>query len=139
MSVRPEAIVFDLLNAHLAGLALFPVLPIAWPMVAFTPPPSGMWLEANPAFAATNDPWMANAAPAEHLGLMQITVCAQLGQGAAASIDVAGLVSTHFAKGTRLLQGATEVRIYTHSYIATPYKDELSLRTPVIARWRAIF
>lgn len=139
MSVRPEAIIFDLLNAHLAGLALSPALPVAWPLVDFTPPAGGWWLEASPGRTATTERWMSNEAPAEHLGIMQVTVIAPLGSGHAPSLDVAGAVAAHFAKGTCLTQGAISLTIYEHPTVVTPYRDDMFLRTPVIARWRAIY
>lgn len=139
MSVRPEAIIFDLLNQHLAGLTLSPALLVAWPLVDFTPPANGWWLEANPGRTATTERWMSNGAPAEHLGLMQVTVIAPLGAGHAPSLEVAGAVASRFAKGTRLTRGAVSLTIYDHPTVATPYRDDQSLRTPVIARWRAIY
>lgn len=139
MSVRPEAIIFDLLNAHLAGLTLSPALPVSWPLVDFTPPADGWWLAANPGRTATAERWMSNEAPAEHLGLMQVTVIAPFGAGHTPSLEVAGAVAAHFAKGTRLAQGAVSLVIYEHPTVVTPYRDDLSLRTPVIARWRAIY
>ncbi|GLI23488.1 hypothetical protein GGQ86_002974 [Xanthobacter flavus] len=137
MSTQPEAIIFDLLNGHLAGLSLSPALPIAWPMVDFTPPASGMWLEAWPMMSATNKGEMAFHGRADRLGLMQVTVGAPLGAGEAPALEVAGLVAAHFAEGTRLSSGSTTVRIYTPPGIATPFKDGIYLKVPVTARWRA--
>lgn len=137
MSTQPEAVIFDLLNGHLGALVLSPALPVAWPMVDFTPPASGMWLEAWPMMSATTKAELAFSGKADRLGLMQVTVCAPLGSGDGPSLEVAGLVAAHFAEGTRLTSGAITARVYAPAIIATPFKDGQYLRTPVTARWRA--
>lgn len=137
MATQPEAIIFNLLNGHLAALALSPALPIAWPMVHFQPPAAGMWLEAWPMMSATNKAEMAFTGAADRLGLMQVTVVAALGAGEAPALETAGIVAGHFAEGTQLFGGGLWVRIYAPASVSTPYKDGNVLRTVVTARWRA--
>ncbi len=137
MSTQPEAIIFDLLNGHLVAITLSPALLIAWPMVDFTPPASGMWLEAFPSITATNKGEMAFTGRADRLGLMQVTVVAPLQDGEAPALEVAGQIAAHFAEGTRLVSGSTTVRIYAPASVSTPFKDGKYLRTAVTARWRA--
>ena len=137
MSTQPEAIIFDLLNGHLAGLVLSPALPVAWRMVDFTPPASGMWLEAWPMMTATTKGEMAFHGRADRTGLIQVTVVADLGAGEAPALEVSGLVAAHFAEGTLLSSGTTTLRIVAPASIATPFIDGKYLRVPVTARWRA--
>lgn len=130
-----EGRIADALCGHLAALVLSPVLPVAYPDVAFTKPETGAWLEAMIFDVPTEAFAIANDGTNIHSGLMQITVCAPEGIGSVNSRDIAGQIIAHFARGTRVKAGSITVRIDKPGSIGPLIPDQPYTRTPVTIRF----
>lgn len=132
-----EGKIADALFTKLAALTLSPVLEIAWPDVAFTPPDEGMWLEAS----IFDDPVETMALTAGgrpgRSGFLQVTVISPQNVGATTMRDVAGEVIDWFAYTTRLTSGSVAVDISGVPYMSPPVVDPPYIRVPITIPFRS--
>lgn len=133
-AVGVESQITEALLARLAALTLSPALPVAYPDVAFTPPDSGMWIEA--AILRAKTATLGISAWEEHAGIFQVTVVAPKGVGAIKTTQVADAIAAWFPRFTRLPNGSVEVGIYEPPAIAHPIDEPPYTRTPVSIRYR---
>lgn len=108
-----------------------PALTIAYPDVAFTPPPSGKYLDV--ALFYNRPLWEGLAAGKIDQGLLQITVVWPRHQGVIKPLAVADAVMAHFPKGLEL----GGVRITAEPYAASPLIEDSQVRVPVTIGWQA--
>ena len=127
--------VLDALLARVAALTLSPVLPVAYPEVAFIPPADGKYLVAS---------FFPNRPMAEGLtsgrvdqGLLQVTVVWPKDQGLLAPSSIAQAVIDHFPNGLALTSGATRVKISGQAWAAAPLTDTDRVSIPVTIPWAA--
>src|SRR5690606_8581597 len=87
-----EADTFDAFATAVGTFAaqLSPALPVAWPGINFTPPDTGEWLEVSVFPNGTENYGMANDAPVEHMGILQVGCCARTGSGVVSVLELAG-------------------------------------------------
>lgn len=112
----------DILEACLARmetLGISPALPIAWPGIVFTPPGTGMWLEAK---LFPNEPrdlaWDADGCALQR-GFLQVMVGYRPGGGQVNASQVADAVIAHFPKATEL----GPVRVSKRPYQTPPLTE----------------
>lgn len=101
MAATVEATIAELLFARLTSLALSPVLPVAFPDVAFSSP-AGPYLRADFIPNRTDNLGLANDAKARHQGILQVMAIYPVNSGIIKPTNTAGLIASHFAKGTIL-------------------------------------
>lgn len=132
----PEALILSALNARLSALVLSPVLDIAWPNLAFTPPASGSYLRVDDLRNVTDRPRLANDAPQVHRGIYQVTVVAPLNGGEVVALETGGLIASHFWAQPRIPVGASHIRITGRPSVVS-LKDEANARwtVPVSVNW----
>lgn len=134
-AVGVESQITEALLARLATLTLSPVLPVAYPNAAFTPPASGPYLAAHPPLRAETQ-GIGISAWNEHAGVFQVDVVYRTQDGVIKPTQIADAVAAHFARGTRLANGAVHVRIDEPPSIAAPVTVAPDHRTPVSIRYR---
>lgn len=95
-----------------AVAADFAPLPISYPGVNFTPPPTGTWIEVDifPNEPA-NQPLRGRGVDQ---GIMQITLCARPGQGIVGINNASNAILAAYPKNRRFSTG--------HRIISDPYK-----------------
>lgn len=133
----PEALILSALNARLSALVLSPVLTIAWPNLAFTPPADGSaYLRVDDLRNTTDRPQIANNAPQMHKGIYQVTVNAPLNGGELGPMETGGLIAAHFWAQPRIPVGASHIRITGRPSVVS-LKDEANARwtVPVSVNW----
>lgn len=115
--------------------ALFQVLsnadlnyPVAWPGVNFTPPTSGVWIEASFLPNSPIDEGIPNDSAVVPRGIFQINVNTRPGSGMVGITTAAELVQSEFPKGTML---AGFVRISQHPYLMSPITEGDRITLPV--------
>jgi hypothetical protein len=111
MAATVEATIAELLFARLAALVLNPVLPAAYPGLAFAAP-AGPYLRADFIPNRTDNIGLANDASARHQGILQVMAIHPVGQGVINATNTGGLVTAHFAKGTILYGSGVKLKIY---------------------------
>ncbi len=131
-----EGMIPDALLDHLSRLVLSPVLPIAYPDVAFTPPSSG-YLKTYYIPNGTERICITPGSPNRYQGILQVTVVFPAGQGAVKPNDVAGQIASHFAEGTQLQTAAGPVRIDKRPSVERPMQDTDRIQIPVSIDWVA--
>lgn len=128
--------VFDALLARCASLAVgSPVLPIAYPEVAFTPPASGRYLEVR--VFANRSAWQSIAGGGMGQGLLQVTVVWPKGQGVITAGQAADAVAAHFQNGLAMFAGGHAVKVIGEPEAMSPNSDGPSLRIPITVNWSA--
>lgn len=131
-----ESTIPSLLLARVATLVLTPALTVSYPDIAFTPPVDGQG-KAKPYLEVRHLPntnvnlFIGNEATVQYQGLLQITVVYPAGQGIIKPSEIAGLVASHFAKGTVLRDAGVNVRIYQKPSVARSIQDTDRIRVPV--------
>jgi hypothetical protein len=117
-----------------------PVMPVALPDKAFTPPKKANG-DARPYFRVDlfrNAPfWEGLASGRVDQGLLQITVVWPKQQGIVKSSAAAAAVAAHFPKGLRLVGQTSVVRVTGEPWAATPVLNDKTTDTPVTIPWRA--
>lgn len=109
-----------------------PVLPIAMPDEAFTPPESGKYLAVT---IFDNRPaWEGLASGRLDQGLLQVTVVWPRKKGAVPAKQAAAAVMGHFPKALMLGNG---VKVSGEPYVSTPILDDSETRVPVTIPWTA--
>lgn len=138
-AVGVEAQITEALFTRLAALTLSPVLPVAYPDVAF--PAAGQtkpdnYLEAAILRAQTQG--IGISAWDEHAGILQVTVVTKQfpAGGTKTPTQIADAVAAWFPRGTRLVNGAVTVTVFETPAIASPIADAPYTRTPVSIRYR---
>lgn len=115
-------------------LGISPALPIAWPGIHFTPPATGMWLEAK---LFPNEPrdlaWDADGCALQR-GFLQVMVGYRPGGGQVNASQIADAVITHFSKATEL----GPVRVSKMPYQTPPLTEADKLYIPVTVPYRGI-
>lgn len=131
-----ESTIPSLLLARVAALVLSPALPVAYPDVTFTPPVDAQG-KAKPYLEVRHLPntnvnlFLGDDSTVQYQGLLQITVVHPSAQGIIKPYEIAGLVASHFAKGTLLTSAGIKVRIYQKPSIAGSIQDTDRVRVPV--------
>lgn len=127
--------VADLLLARCATMAIGnPVLPIAFPDVAFNPP-SGPYLRVNLFF---NRPaWEGLSSGRFDQGLLQITVVCPKGRGVILPATFAKSVMGYFPKGLKLFGPGLRVSVSREPWMAAPIQGDASSETPITISWTA--
>lgn len=102
MSAIVAAAVYDAFALRLGSFAsgFSPPLPVSFPGVPFTPPDTGMWLEAAFFPNTTANYGLGEAGPFLHQGFLQASVCVRPVSGILAPLEVAGALGDYFRKGT---------------------------------------
>ncbi|UXM94647.1 DUF4128 domain-containing protein [Bartonella sp. HY329] len=124
----------DLLFIHVT--AFNSTIQVVLPNIEFTPTQE-TYLEVQHLPNANLNLYVRDDDPTVYVGLLQITVVAQAGDGEIQPRVLAAQVAEHFSKGTRLQRGSVIVRIYSRPSIATLIKDGDRVRVPVIIQYRS--
>jgi hypothetical protein len=132
-----EAQIASALLRRLQDLTLTPPLPVAYPDVDFTPPHSGMWLEAQMFPAPTEAVDIAHDGFNNYTGFLQVTVVAPEAGGALPPLEVAAQIMRWFRRGTVMEDGAATVTIFKPPYASPTLQDRATTRTPVTIRYQA--
>lgn len=123
------------LYARLASYVASPVLPVAWPNVAFTPPANQRYIRAafvpNMAARALID----SDGPHQHFGLLQVSVMWTKGQGEAAPRQIAGAIADHFPCDLKLRSGGLTVRITKRPDVRDLIVEDAAIQIPVMIDW----
>jgi hypothetical protein len=136
MAATVEATIAELLFTRLTSLVVSPVLPVAYPGLAFTPP-TGAYLRADFIPNRTDNLGLANDATARHQGILQVMAIYPAGQGVIKPTNTAGLVATHFAKGTILHGSGVKVKVYTKPSVGAPMIEPDKISVPVTILYRS--
>lgn len=134
-AVGVESQITEALMTRLAALTLSPVLPVAYPNVAFNPPASGPYLVANAPLRATTQ-GIGISAWDEHAGIFQVDVVYRAQDGVIKPTQIADAVAAHFPRNLHLENGSVRVDIDEPPSIAAPVTDAPNLKTPVSIRYR---
>lgn len=124
------------LFARIAALSLTPAHPIAWPNVAFNPPPNNRWLRVNEVPTLSQPVAVSQDGSNDYRGFVQIDVFAPLGGGLAGPKATAGLVRQWMKRGTVLFSGSTRVLI-TSASIQGGIESSPRWMVPVVVDYRA--
>jgi hypothetical protein len=136
MAESVEEKIADLLLAHLAELPISPMLPVAWPGIAFTPP-AGTYLEADLIPNTNVNRFVSDDSEIEYRGILQVTVSAPSGGGIVAAIELAGAIADHFERDTTLSDGEVRVRVSGRPNLASPQQEPDRIRIPVSINYYA--
>jgi hypothetical protein len=136
MAATVEATIAELLFARLTSLVLTPVLPVAFPGLAFTSP-AGPYLRADFIPNRTDNLGLANDASARHQGILQVMAIYPVGQGVIKPTNTAGLVAAHFAKGTILHGSGVKLKVYAKPSVGAPIVEPDKINVPVTVLWRS--
>lgn len=131
-----EALILKALQDHLGGIVLFPALPIAYIGAGFTPPDSGMWLQANIFPAPPIEMGMADNSEIIHRGAFQVGVVDETGKGAVQATEIASIIMARFKKGTVLTSLGTTLRIINRPGISGPIQDDNQIIISVSIRYQ---
>jgi Bacteriophage related domain of unknown function len=136
MAATVEATIAELLFARLTSLALSPVLPVAFPDVAFSSP-AGPYLRADFIPNRTDNLGLANDAKARHQGILQVMAIYPVNSGIIKPTNTAGLIASHFAKGTILYGSGVKVKVYANSSVGAPMSEPDRVNVPVTILYRS--
>ncbi len=128
--------IYDAFALRLAAFAALstPALPVAYPDVAFTPPSTGKWLEAQWIPNRSRNYGMEDDGPTMMQGLAQVNVCFRPGGGLMAGLALANQVVQYFNKGTRF----DIARVYVKPWVANVLPETTRVAYPVTISWRAM-
>jgi hypothetical protein len=127
-----EPIEVEILKALLTQLGTLPDTPVASPLVAFTPPTSGPYLEAHPVMRAEPDRLgLAFTSSKFNRGVFQVDAVVPDNKGEAPGLRLAALVAARFAIGTVLVAGSYRLQFLKEPTIAAAVKDAPWVRFPV--------
>lgn len=115
----------------LASFAQAQGVPVAFPGVNFTPPDSGLWLEASWVPNVPLNYGIGDDGPTQERGLAVVTVCGRPGGGIGAVLALAEAVRQAFGKGTRL----GPVRVYAKPALNQLPAEPARLACVVTAQW----
>lgn len=126
----------DILDALMTRLTTpnitSPATPIASPLVAFTPPATGGYVEARPILRAEPDRLGLSFASSKfNRGVFQVDAVVPDNKGEAPGLRLAALVAARFAIGTELVAGGYRLQFLKEPTIATAVKDAPWVRFPV--------
>lgn len=124
------------LFARAAGLVLSPVLPIAWPNVAFTKPATG-YLRVNHMPNTARRLFIAGSDPHQRVGLLQIDAFQALNAGASAATEIAGLIAAWFPCDLALFRDGIGIRVTKAPDIAGAMADDTHWQVPVTIAYEA--
>lgn len=136
MAATVEATIAELLFARLTSLVLSPVLPVAYPGLAFTPP-AGAYLRADFIPNRTENLGLANEASARHQGILQVMAIYPANGGVIKPTNTAGLVASHFAKGTILYGSGVKLKVYAKPSVGAPMIEPDKVNVPVTVLYRS--
>lgn len=122
--------------AKIEAFALLHSVPVAYPGVSFTPPPSGLWLEVLAFWNGGDDLGMAARSNAYDQGFFRVLVCSGTGQGFGPVMDMAELLRAQFPIDTRF-GGARTERTPTLSGPTIDTQRKVGF-VGVTIRWRAV-
>lgn len=120
-----------------AGLAALTGLPVAWPNVSFSAPPSGRYLRVSLLPNVTQRLFI-NSAAHRRPGILQISVVVPLNVGASAATRIAGQVAAHFPMDLRMTSGGVSVRVTKCADIAPAIKEDAAWIVPVSVSFQAL-
>jgi len=123
---------------HFDTLTLSPVLTVAYPGIAFTPPATGMWIELAWIPNTADEPWLDNDAQVVERGIFQIGICDRLGVGEFPLNRAADAVIEHFRKGTKMVSGPVTVRIEQRASSEPAISYDTKIMTPISVRYLCI-
>lgn len=107
-------------------------VPIAWPMVRFSPVPGVPFLEVHSVMRlAPQSPSLDFAGSSLFRGIFQVDAVVPDGAGEAPGLRIAGLVAARFAIGTTFVAGTNLVKCNSLPTIAAAVKDAPWVRFPV--------
>lgn len=101
------------LDGHLADMPALP--PVAWENLAYNPAIGTLYLRPVSLPGDTRQATLGAAGTDETVGVYQIDVFAEAGQGKNAAIKMADSVADHFKRGTLLTYNDRDVRIRSTS------------------------
>ncbi|TPL06684.1 DUF4128 domain-containing protein [Mesorhizobium sp. B2-4-11] len=125
------------LFARVAALVLSPVLPIAWPNVAFTKPAGG-YLRVTHVPNTNRRLFLGSNDPHQRMGLLQVDVFKPLNMGASTATEIAGLVAAHFPCDLRLTSGGVTVRVTKAPDVSQAIADDTHWLVPVTVRYTCL-
>jgi hypothetical protein len=123
------------LFARLASYVASPVLPVAWPNIAFTPPSNQRYLRAAFVPNLTNRALIDSDGPHQHVGLLQVSVMWTKGAGETSPRLIAGAIADHFACDLKLRSGGLTVRITKRPDVRDLMIEEAAIQIPVMVEW----
>ncbi|MER8959304.1 DUF4128 domain-containing protein [Mesorhizobium sp. M0701] len=124
------------LFARAATLVLSPVLPIAWPNVAFTKPLTG-YLRVSHMPNTARRLFIAGSDPHQRIGLLQIDALQKLNAGASAATEIAGQIAAWFPCDLPLFQDGIRIRVTKAPDIAGALSDDTHWMVPVTVSYEA--
>lgn len=140
----------DALMTKVGALVLSPVLPVAYPSVAFPGVNvDGSAIDLPESFLDVtefrNTPEEVTHAEDRYRGILQVEVAVPLQSGNIPAMTIAGKVREHFKRGTWISNGGIVVRI-DRAFVGSGYagkannrreddKDDGRWRVPVTIRW----
>lgn len=115
----------DALFTHLALLVTTPATLVAWPDLPFAPDIAAPYLEPFVLPNQTDLAGLGTGAARRHFGLLQVTVRAGEGTGAATTSQIADQIIEHFAPDTVISANSIRVRIGAfNGGPAVPYRSQ---------------
>lgn len=104
----------------------------------FEPTPGVPYVEVHVMPNRTRNLYLANDAPSQHIGILQVTVCYPNGEGYAPARVLADSVAAFFAKGKKMPAGGAVVEVYEFPSVASPMQAPDRVRVPISIRYQAI-
>lgn len=105
-------------------------IPVAWENTPFTPPVSGVYLEAD-FLPADNEDFTIQGIVSLRRGVYQVTVVYPVGSGSQAAEKLASAVSAAFSNNTALPTDGSPVYINGEPSVFSGFRDSTAYRMPV--------
>ena len=109
-------------------------VPIAWPGVNFTPPDSGLWLQASHFPNESENIAWGNDSKNRVLGFCQVSAYTRPGSGIIALSGLAEDIIAHFPKGLEL----AGVRVRKRPHQSPPITEDSEIFIPVTIHYLGI-
>ena len=132
-----ETDIMAALFTRVSSLVLNPVMPVAWPNLAYTPPANQRYLRVQFVPNVANRVMIGSDDPHQHLGLLQLSVYGKKNNGEAAVRADAAAVAAHFPCDLKLYSGAVCVRITKRPDVRDLIVEDAAVQIPVMIDWEA--
>lgn len=133
MPLTVDAAIPSALFAHVTAFAeaQSPAIAVSFPGIEFSPVDGEPYLQAQHLPNRTQNVFIGNQAPSQHVGLLQVSVMWPAdNQGEIPAKDLAGALLQHFSKGTVLFIDGVNVRIEQKGWISPGLDEPDRLRVP---------
>lgn len=121
-----EAALFD----RVASLVLSPALPVAWPNMSFAPVLTG-YLAVTHLPTINRRRLIGSGEPHQRLGLLQVSVFAQINKGSSAATEIAGKIAEHFPADLSMINDGLAVRVTQTADVMQALRNDPFWHVPV--------